>query len=103
MKGQGIAFASASCVAGVLPRGTRNLDHQDPLFLVDSKAKCCAQRFVWKSNGPENLARLTDGGKVTSMRGKLKRTGQDNNFLLELVSSAVRFPKDAEPGKIQMR
>ena len=50
-----------------------------------------------------NLARLTDGGRVTSVRGKLKRAGWDDGFLLKLVRSATGFAEDPEPEKIQMR
>ena len=66
-----------------------------------------------KDNGPEtlalmrklalNLARLTDGGRVTSVRGKLKRAGWDDGFLLKLVRSATGLATDPEPEKIQMR
>ena len=55
-----------------------------------------------RDNGPENLAlmrklalnlaRLTDGGRVKSMRGKLKKAGWDDRFLLKLVSAASLFP-----------
>ena len=66
-----------------------------------------------KDNGPENLAlmrklalnlaRLTDGGRVKSMRGKLKKAGWDDRFLLKLVSAASGLEQDAEPNKIQVR
>ena len=60
-----------------------------------------------KDNGPENLAlnmaRTADGGRVTSMRGKLKKAGWDDRFLLKLVSSAASLAEDAEPEKIKMR
>lgn len=50
-----------------------------------------------------NLAQLTDGGRVTSMRGKLKKAGWDDRFPPKPVSSAVSLPEDEEPEKIQMR
>ena len=66
-----------------------------------------------KDNGPKtlalmrklalNLARLTDGGRVTSVRGKLKRAGWDDGFLLKLVRSATDLAEDPEPEKNQMR
>ena len=66
-----------------------------------------------KDSGPENLAlmrklalnlaRVTDGGRVKSMRGKLKKAGWDNRFLLKLISAASNLPKETEGGKIQTR
>ena len=50
-----------------------------------------------------NLARLTDGGRVTSVRGRLKRAGWDDGFLLKPVSSATGLAAEAEPEKIQLR
>ena len=37
------------------------------------------------------------------MRGKLKRAGWDNDFLLKLVSFASSLAKDVEPEKNQTR
>ncbi len=61
-----------------------------------------------KDNGPENLAlmrklalnlaRITPTARKQSMRGKLKRAGWDNDFLLKLVSFASSLAKDVEPG-----
>ncbi len=61
-----------------------------------------------KDNGPENLAlmrklalnlaRVTPTARKQSMRGKLKRAGWDNDFLLKLVSFASSLAKDVEPG-----
>ena len=66
-----------------------------------------------RDNGPENLAlmrklslnlaRLTDGGRVKSMRGKLKKAGWDDRFLLKPVSAASGLEQHAEPNKIQLR
>lgn len=66
-----------------------------------------------KDNGPENLAmmrklalnlaRLTDGGRVTSMRGKLKKAGWDDGFLLKLLRSAASLAPTLETDKIQTR
>lgn len=66
-----------------------------------------------KDNGSENmalmrklalnLARITPTEKKQSMRGKLKRAGWDNDFLLKLVSFASSLTKDVEPGKTQTR
>ena len=66
-----------------------------------------------KDNGPENLAmmrklalnlaRLTDGGRVTSMRGKLKKAGWDDGFLLKLLRSAASLAPTVETDKIQTR
>ena len=56
-----------------------------------------------------NLARLTDGGRAKSMRGRLRKAGWDDAFLLKPVSSATQLPGNAaegnetENGKIQMR
>ena len=66
-----------------------------------------------KDNGPENLAmmrklalnlaRLTDGGRATSMRGKLKKAGWDDGFLLKLLGSAATLAPTVENDKIQTR
>ena len=66
-----------------------------------------------KDNGPENLAlmrkpalnlaRATPTRKKQSMRGKLKRAGWDNGFLLKLISFASNLTTDAKPEKIQTR
>lgn len=66
-----------------------------------------------KDNGPENLAlmrklalnlaRATPTHKKQSMRGKLKRAGWDNGFLLKLISFASNLTTDAKPEKIQTR
>ena len=66
-----------------------------------------------KDNGPENLAlmrklalnlaRVTPTAGKQSMRGKLKRAGRDNDFLLKLVSFASSLARDAETGKVQTR
>ena len=66
-----------------------------------------------KDNGPENLAlmrklapnlaRVTPTARKQSMRGKLKRAGRDNDFLLKLVSFASSLARDVEPGKVQTR
>ena len=37
------------------------------------------------------------------MRGKLKRAGRGDDFLLKLVGSAECLTKDADPQKVQMR
>ena len=37
------------------------------------------------------------------MRGKLKRAGRDNDFLLKLVSFASSLARDVETGKVQTR
>ena len=49
------------------------------------------------------LTQVTDGGRVKSMRGKLKKAGWDDGFLLKPVSSAVSLAENEEPEKIQMR
>jgi len=66
-----------------------------------------------KDNGPENLAmmrklalnlaRLTDGGRAASMRGKLKKAGWDDGFLLKLLGSAATLAPTVENDKIQPR
>ena len=66
-----------------------------------------------KDNGPENpalmrklalnLARAATTRKKQSMRGKLKRAGWDNGFLLKLISSASNLTADVKPGKNQTR
>ena len=66
-----------------------------------------------KGSGPGNpapvrrpaldLAQLADGGRVTSMRGKLRKAGRDGRFLLKPASSAAGLPENEEPEKIQMR
>ena len=66
-----------------------------------------------KNNGPENLAlmrklalnlaRATPTAKKQSMRGKLKRAGWYNDFLLKLVSFSSSLAKDVKTPKIQTR
>jgi len=50
-----------------------------------------------------NLARLTDGGRATSMRGKLKKAGWDDGFLLKLLRSAATLAPTVENDKSQTR
>ncbi len=66
-----------------------------------------------KDNGPDSpttmrrLAsdpvRTADCGKVTSVRGKLKRAGWDDGFLLKVAGSAAVLEGNAEPEETQMR
>ena len=66
-----------------------------------------------KDNGPENLAmvrklalnlaRTADGGRVTSMRGKLTKVGRDDGFLLKLLGSAASLAPTVKTDKIQTR
>ena len=56
-----------------------------------------------KDNGPGDLAWLTDCGKVISVRGKLKRSGPDDGFLLKVLDSAAGLAGNVETEEIQMR
>ena len=47
--------------------------------------------------------RLTDGGRATSMRGKLKKAGWDDGFLLKLLRSAATLATTVENDKSQTR
>ena len=65
-----------------------------------------------ENNGPEtlalmrklalNLARLTDGGRETSMRSKLKRARRGDGLLLKLVTFAASLAENAEPEQVQL-
>ncbi len=46
-----------------------------------------------------NLAGLTDGRRVTSIRDKLKNAGWDDGLLPKFVNSAAIFAEDAETKK----
>ena len=66
-----------------------------------------------KDHGPENLsimrklalnlARITDGGKTKSMRGKLKKAAWSDAFLLNLIASAQHLADEASSEKIHMQ
>ena len=66
-----------------------------------------------RDHGPENLCimrklasnlvRITDGGRVKSMRRKLNKASWDESFLLKVLTSAQHLVDETSPEKIHMQ